>query len=620
MRVYVCYNILNKLFVGDYMKNVSYLNVDIKEGFWKEKLDMISDVTVQSVYNRFNETHRFSALDCFWKEGDPDMPHIFWDSDVAKWIEGVAYSLKNKKNPEMEAKCDEAIAKICKNADENGYFNSHFLVTGERFTLREEHELYCLGHLIEAAVAYYEATGKRALLDAMCKYTDYVEKVFLKEKTAAFVTPGHPEIELALVKLYEVTNEKRYLELSKHFVDMHGACGDRAPYKGTNLYYNQDELPVRERSTAEGHCVRALYLMCGAADIAKYYGDKELRDACERVFDNIVNKRMYITGATGSTCHGESFTIDYDLPNRDAYAETCASIALAFFGNRMLRENLNGKYADAVERVMYNGILAGVSMDGKSFFYENPLEIDVDFNNVNVCTDGGKRFPITQRKEVFDCSCCPPNVIRFIASIGDYMYTYSEDTIYVHQYINSRALVDGVKVIQTTDYPSNGAIRISLKGNTKKQISVRIPSWCKDFSVDHAYTLKDGYAYISVDNGDVEINLNLKMKVRFVRSNRRVHENAGKVAMMRGPVVYCLEGVDNGKDIKAISVNPADDFVAKEKEFLVPCIYGKGYIEKDNDELYFDADENTQEIPLKFIPYYAYANRGETDMVVWVNT
>lgn len=601
------------------MKNLSYLNVDINEGFWKEKLDMISDVTVQSVYNRFEETHRFSALDCLWKEGDPDMPHIFWDSDVAKWIEGVAYSLKNKKNPEMEALCDEAIEKICKNADENGYFNSHFLVTGERFTLREEHELYCLGHLIEAAVAYYEATGKKALLDAMCKYADYVEKLFVKEKSVPFTTPGHPEIELALVKLYNVTGEKRYLELSKFFVDNHGACGDRAPYRGTNLYYNQDEVPIRERSTAEGHCVRALYLMSGAADIAQLYNDTQLREACERVFDNIVNKRMYITGATGSTCHGESFTVDYDLPNRDAYAETCASIALAFFANRMLKDKPVAKYGDAVERVMYNGILAGISMDGKSFFYENPLEIDAKFNNVNTCTDGGKRFPITQRKEVFDCSCCPPNVIRFIASIGDYLYTYSEDTIFVHQYIDSTSDVDGVKVKQITDYPSTGEIKIQLSANTKKQLAVRIPDWCKGFDISAPYTIKDGYAYVALNGTECEITVDFKMAVRFIKANRNVHDNVGKIAITRGPVVYCMEGVDNGESIHAISLDVKSSFTLGGKDFLVPSLVGKGYIEKECDDLYFDAEENKEEISIKLIPYFAYANRGETDMLVWIS-
>lgn len=601
------------------MKKVSYLNVDINEGFWKKKLDMISDVTIKSVYDRFEQTHRFSALDCLWKEGDPDMPHIFWDSDVAKWIEGVAYSFKNKPNTEMEAICDEAIEKIIKNADENGYFNSHFLVTGERFTLREEHELYCFGHLAEAAVAYYNATGKRAFLDAMCRFADYIERVFVKEKSAGFETPGHPEAELALVKLFEATGEKRYLDLSKHFIDLHGSCADRPPYDWSTLYYNQDEVPVRDRKTAEGHCVRAIYLLCGMCDVADYYGDKALRNACERVFDNIVSKRMYITGATGSTCHGESFTIDYDLPNRDAYAETCASISLALFGNRMLRKNPDSKYADAVERVMYNGILAGISMDGKSFFYENPLEIDVDFNNVNICSKGGKRFPITQRKEVFDCSCCPPNVIRFISSIGDYLYTYSDDTIYVHQYISSTANVDGVSIAQATDYPSNGEIKITLKGNTKKKIALRIPFWCKDFKISSAYTLEDGYAYIQLSGEEETVLLDLKMKARFVKANRRVHDNAGKVALMRGPVVYCLEGIDNGSDLKAIAVDTSSELVSKEEEFLVPSVYGSAYIEAESEELYFDDFDNYQKHPVKFIPYYAYANRGETDMLVWVN-
>ncbi len=600
------------------MKKVSYLNVDIKEGFWKEKLNMVSDTTVMSVYNRFSETYRFKALDCDWKEGDPYYPHIFWDSDIAKWIEGVAYSLKNNPNADYEELCDGAIAKMCKNADENGYFNSHFLVTEERFKDRDKHELYCLGHLIEAAVAYFEATGKRALLDLCIKYTHYVEKVFLKEKSAAFVTPGHPELELALVKLYEVTGEERYLRLSKHFIDAHGTNGiDKELYRGCFKNYNQDEMPLRDRSTADGHCVRALYLFSGAADIADYYGDASLREACERVFDNIVNKRMYITGATGSTCHGESFTIDYDLPNRDAYAETCASIALAYFANRMLKEKPHNKYADIVERVMYNGILSGISMDGKGFFYENPLEIDVAFNNVNKCTEGGKRFPITQRKEVFDCSCCPPNVIRFISSVGDYLYTYSDDTIYVHQYINSHSVVDGVKVSQKTDYPSSGEITLSFKSNTKKCVALRIPSWCKDFSINKMYTLKDGYAYIELQ-GDEEISLVLGMNVRLVKANRKVHENAGRVAVMRGPVVYCLEGVDNGEDIKGIYLDTHELFELGQKDFLVPSICCTGYIEESTESLYCYDYENLKKIPVKLIPYFAFANRGESDMLVWI--
>ncbi len=601
------------------MEKISYKNIDITDGFWHKKLKMISDVTLESVYNRFKETKRFDALDCLWQEGEPDCPHVFWDSDIAKWVEGLAYSLSFKKNEKLEKIADEAISKIIKNSDENGYYNSHFLVTGERFTRRDEHELYCAGHLMEAAVAYYEATGKRALLDAMCKYADYIEKVFVKEKSAGFVTPGHPEIELALVKLYEVTGEKRYLELSKFFIDNHGTNGvDKELYPGCYKKYNQDEMPIKEREKADGHCVRALYLFCGMADIAAHYEDKELFEAAQRCFDNIINERMYITGATGSTCHGEAFTIDYDLPNRDAYAETCASIALAFFARRMFKLNQDSKYADAVEKVMYNGILSGISMDGKGFFYENPLEIDSGFNAVNVATHGGKRFPITQRKEVFDCSCCPPNVIRFIASIGDYIYEYNEDTLFVHQYIESTAEEKGMKLIQKTDYPSNGEIVLKFENCDKKFVALRIPQWCKRFETNKPYTLKNGYAYIELSSENDEIILKLDMSVRVVSANKKVHENAGRVAVMRGPVVYCIEGIDNGADLQSIRLDIKSEFSLGANDFIIPSLEAIGYEEKENTALYFDATEEYKEKALKFIPYFSFANRGETDMLVWI--
>ena len=599
------------------MNTINLENIKITNGFWKTKQDMVNNITLKSVYERFAETHRFDALKCEWKEGEPDLPHVFWDSDIAKWLESVGYILNFYKNDEMEKIADKAIEDICKNMDEKGYFNSHFLVTGERFTVRCDHELYCAGHLMEAAVAYYKSTGKRALLDAMCRYADYIEKVFVEEQSAAFVTPGHPEIELALVKLYEVTGEKRYLELSKFFIDNHGANSkDKELYPGCHLLYNQDEKPLRERDTADGHCVRALYLLSGMADIAHIYKDKELYEAAERCFDNIVNKRMYITGATGSTCHGESFTIDYDLPERDAYAETCASISLAFFANRMLKLNADSKYADAVERVMYNGILAGISMDGKSFFYENSLEIDVDFNNVNMCTEGGKRFPITQRKEVFDCSCCPPNVTRFIGGVGEYMYSYNDDTLFVHQYINSECTFDGATIIQSTDYPTQGDISFKLK-NIKKNIALRIPGWCKSFEINKPYSLKNGYAYVEVSEDD-ELSLSLQMDVKFVSANKRVHSAAGRVAVMRGPVVYCIEGVDNGKDLSSLKIDVKSKPDVVDGEFLVPELIADGYKEPQREELYFEATDDLEKCKLKFIPYYAYANRGETDMLVWV--
>lgn len=604
------------------MKSISYLNVDITGGFWKKKLDMVSDVTVDSVYNRFVETHRFSALDCLWREGEPNEPHVFWDSDIAKWAEGATYSLKNKYDEKIEAIIDDMAERMLRNRDENGYYNSHFLVKGDKLTKRDEHELYCLGHFIEAAIAYYEATGKRNLLGLVCDYTDYVEKRFVIEKSVPFATPGHPEIELALVKLYEVTGEERYLKLSKHFIDAHGNNDkDESPYHWNTPLYNQDDVPLRERNTADGHCVRSLYLLSAVADIAYIYGDKELGAAAERCFENIVNRRMYITGATGSTCHGEAFTIDYDLPNRTAYAETCASIALAFFAQRMIRLSNNTKYADTVERVMYNGILSGISMDGKSFFYENPLEIDLDFNNVSVSSTGGERMPITQRLEVFDCSCCPPNVIRFIASVGEYAYTHTEDTLYVHQFIDSVMKVDGMTITQRTEYPVNGKVCFSVENCSKKYIRVRIPGWCDSFSLkyDGNAVNDDGYIVLEAMGDSFCFEIDFDMKVRFVSSNKCVHQNAGRVAVMRGPVVYCLEGVDNGRDIQSISLDIRDDFHEGDCEFLVPSIVGKGYTVSYTDDLYFDADDiQMEERDVKLIPYYAFANRGDSSMLVWI--
>lgn len=596
------------------MKKIRFSDIDITGGFWKEKQDMVKSTTVKAVYDRFVDTHRFDALSCTWKEGDPNMPHIFWDSDVAKWIEGVAYILEKEDRPELKKIVDDAIDKIVENSDENGYFNSHYLVVGqnERFWHRKNHELYCAGHLIEAAVAYYHATGERKFLDAMCKYADYIEKVFKIEKSTKFTTPGHPELELALVKLYEATDEARYLELAKFFVDMHGT-GAEPLYDFSTEKYNMDEMPLADRNTIDGHCVRALYLYSGAADVAGAFGDKKLLDACKRVFDNATNKRMYITGGVGSTHIGEAFTIDYDLPNRTAYAETCAAISLAYFASRMQNLELDSKYADCVERVIYNGFLSGVSMDGKAFFYENPLEIDPDFNDVNASTIQKERYPITQRKEVFECSCCPPNVVRFIPSIADYMYSYDDETLYIHQYMNSVARCDGMEIEQVTDYPASGKIKIKVNSGGKK-VALRIPGWCKSFSLNCDYEMKNGYAIV----GEGEIVLDLDMPPVAMRANRRVHDSAGRVAIMRGPVVYCAEGVDNGSDIKNLRIDAKGEFSLADSEFMLPNIRTTGYQLKESDNLYTPAEDDFERVPVKLIPYYAFANRGTTEMCVWL--
>ncbi|MBP3361312.1 MAG: glycoside hydrolase family 127 protein [Clostridia bacterium] len=591
------------------MDKIKFSDIRITGGLWRDKQDMVKNVTIDAVYNRFCETHRFEALKCTWKEGDPDCPHIFWDSDVAKWLESAAYIMATEERDEkLEKIFDDAVDLIVKNSDEHGYFNSHFLVTrqNERFCHRGEHELYCAGHLIEAAVAYYEATGKDKFLKAMCKYADYIEQVFKLEKSAEFFTPGHPELELALVRLYHATSDKRYLELSKYFIDEHGK-----PENGeiSNNNYNQDDMPLRDRITADGHCVRALYLFCGMADIAYEYNDSGLLEACKRLFENITNRRMYITGGVGSTYMGESFTVDYDLPNRKAYAETCAAISLAMFAGRMQAIEPNSKYADIVEKVIYNGFLSGVSMDGKSFFYENPLEIDPGFNNK-------ERFPITRRQEIFSCSCCPPNITRFIPSIAEYMYSYNDSVLYIHHYMNSETVGGSIGIVQETNYPADGEILIKCNID-KEYIALRIPGWCKSFKLSLPYEMKNGYAFVRL-SGETEIRLTLDMPIEAIAANKRVHENAGRIAIMRGPVVYCAEGVDNGADLKNVRVDIHGNFELGSAEFLLPSIKTTGFRDADFDSLYKFADDAYEEFPLTLIPYYAFANRGTSEMLVWL--
>lgn len=601
------------------MNNIEFSDVKITGGYWKARQDINCSVTLKAVYDRFNETGRFEALKCDLRDGDTNIPHIFWDSDVAKWIEGASYILHSEKNDQAVEIIENAIDLIIKNSDENGYFNSHFLVAEKenRFRLRECHELYCAGHLIEAAVAYYELTGKDRFLNAVKKYADYIERAFKIDNTAAFITPGHPEIELALVRLYKATGEKRYIELAKYFIDKRGNCDEPGIYTDwANEYYSQDEIPVRERKTAEGHCVRALYLMCAAADIAYIYKDNDLKTACERFFDSIVNKRMYITGGVGSSNMGESFTIDYDLPNRTAYAETCAAISLAMFAERMLKFGADSRYSDIIERTMYNGIMSGISLDGKSFFYENPLEIDPDFNNINTSTKVKERFPITQRVEVFDCSCCPPNIMRFVASISGLIYGFDDNTVYINQYINSEGDVNGIKISQKTDYPNNGKITVRCNSN-KKQIAFRIPCWCKSFNINKKYSIKNGYAYVDLDSEE-NIELELDMPVRIISANRRIHSDAGRIAVMRGPVVYCAEGIDNGADIKSIALPAESVFELAESEFLLPILKTEAYRPFESDSLYYEAVDDYEKIPLTLIPYYAFANRGESEMQVWL--
>ena len=599
------------------MRYIPFDSTVIRNGFWAEKQSLVRDVSLRAVYDRFRDTGRFSAFDFSWKEGEENRPHIFWDSDVAKWLESAAYVLAQNDDPELEEICDDTIEKIAKNQDENGYFNIYFTVIepNARFTRRTDHELYCAGHLMEAAVAYYKATGKPLFLDCMCKYADYIEKVFKIDGNEHFTTPGHEEIELALVKLADVTGENRYLELAKFFIDSRGQK-DEPGYNWADSAYSQSHLPCCEQRTAEGHSVRAVYLYSGMADIAQKYGDERLGEACAELFGNIVHKRMYVTGGIGSTRVGEAFTVDYDLPPAMAYTESCASLGLALFARRMQLLRTDSLYAETVERVIYNGFLSALSLDGKSFFYENPLEILPKLHKIK----GEIHYPPAQRSEVFSCSCCPPNITRFIASIADFLYTVDDETktVYCNQYMDSETEFEmngeTVRLEQETRYPADGVVRIKYSG-AAATVAVRVPSWSKRYD---GVKNSDGYIYLDVADG-FEIVLDFAPEVRFIEADARVTGSEGRCAVAYGSVIYCAEAVDNPSPLRDIRLDRSVPYsVGYNEELGVPVLEFAAYHRQISPErLYSYEAAPLEPIPAKLIPYYAFANRGLSEMTVW---
>lgn len=605
------------------MNNIKYSDVTITSGFWKEKQKLNRETIIWSVYDRFIETGRFEALKCKWKEGKPNKPHIFWDSDVAKWIESAAYLIKEKPYAKLEKIVDKWVDVIAENQEESGYYNSYYCTfkDEERFAIRDKHELYCIGHWIEAAVAYYEATGKRKFLDIVCKMADHVEKRFVIDQDTKFKTPGHEEIELALVKLYDCTGEKRYLNLAKYFVDTRGMIdeGKLTSFCSDNRY-NQSNLPARELSIAEGHSVRAVYFYSAMADIAYKTNDQELFEACERIFNNITTKRMYITGGIGSTSSGEAFTLDYDLPNHIAYAESCAAIGLIFFASRMLKLKANSKYSDIIEKILYNGFLSTVALDGKSFFYVNPLEVLTEFNNREVATTGKSvTTPPSHRFEVFNCSCCPPNITRFFSSLGGYIYGDDGETMYIHQYIHSNTTVNrngkDVRIEVKTKFPENGKISVTVKGGDTK-VAVRVPGWCDSYKGK----TENGYAYFDIKDGET-VTLDFEMKVKFIAARPEVDMDCGRYAVMRGPVIYCTEAIDNGMHLRDIRLSKRSRIkIGKNKDLNVPTLILKAYrtqVQPETSLYYNAADEKFIETTVTMIPYYAFANREDTDMLIW---
>lgn len=625
--------------------------VKIDDKFWTPRLHTNREVTLGHIYEQLEKA---GYVDNFrkaagTKEGE-FQGLLFNDEGVYKWVEAASYVLGKHDDPKLESQVSEIISIIADAQEEDGYLNTYFILRepDKKWTnLGMMSELYCAGHLIQAATAHYRATGKESLLKVARKLADHIDNVFGPDKKVGY--PGHPEIELALVDLYRVTKEERYLKLAQFFVNQRGQ--ENSPFKKElenpesiagretlkffqSLYiesgeytgrYAQDHRPVREQSEAVGHAVRAMYLYCGMADITLETGEQELIQALERIWQNMTRKRMYITGGIGSSSKGESFTSDYDLPNRDAYAETCAAIGSVMWNHRMLQLTGEARFADMMERVLYNGLLSGVSIDGTKFFYVNPLASDGDHH----------------RQGWFECACCPPNIARLLASLENYIYLKNDNSIFVNLYISStgETTLNGntITVKQETEYPWNGTVKIDISVETpsKFTMNLRIPDWCRNATLevngsvmDVEKNVQNGYVKIdrTWNDGD-HIELVLPMPVEQIKAHPTVRSDVGQIALQRGPLIYCLEEVDNPRPLHQISLPP--DFsvdTAFEPELLggVVTIKGEGQapnFEDWDEKLYQRANEtSTRQIEFKAIPYYAWDNREHGEMRVWIQS
>ena len=573
---------------------------------------------------------------------------VFQDSDVYKWLEAVSYSLCYEWDDDLKKTADEVFDLIKDAQEEDGYLNTYFSIMEPDRKYRrlgESHELYCAGHFIEAATAYHQATGSPDALAIATKLADHICQTFGDREGQIKGVDGHEEIEIGLMRLYHLTGKKEYMDTASFFLMERGKDpgffirqlredNKDALLEGVYrfpLKYFQMHRPVLEQDTAEGHAVRLVYMSTALADLAATTGDERLADTCRKIWRNIVDKRMYITGGIGSTVTGEAFTLDYDLPNDTMYCETCASIGLMFFARQMLRIEAVAEYADVMERALYNTVISGMALDGRHFFYVNPLEA-VPQKSAN---DPGKSHVKTVRPQWLGCACCPPNLARLIASLDRYIYTVRKDEILVNLFIRSELKYEdddkNITVIQNCDYPKDPNISFDIENNNDASVKlkIRIPSWTDKYtgSIDGTQTdiaTENGYWCIDVTKGKHTIGLELEIIPKRWYSNPKVSENAGKVAIGRGPFIYCAESVDNGEDLHLLGLSPNSFLDHKWQEDLLE---GVGTIEAEGirlvkdgtKELYLTDRPQRSSQKIRLIPYYAWANRGENEMRVWIN-
>ena len=624
---------------------IPFTRVHFDDAFWSPRIETNRKVTLPHIHRMLEETGRIGAFDLnFEREVPSRITLIFGDSDPAKWGAAASYSLATHPDPQLEALVDAVVEKIVGAQQPDGYLNTHFIHVQPDMrwkNLRDWHELYCAGHLIEGAVAHFQATGQRKLLDALCRYVDHIDQTFGPGPDQKPGYPGHPEIELALVRLYHATGNERYLQLSKFFVDERGQQSETKPHyydveafaRGDDpkkfwartYEYNQSHKPVREQEKVVGHAVRAMYLYSAMADLADETEDASLIEASERLWENLTNRRMYITGGTGPSRHNEGFTTDYDLLDETAYAETCATIALVMWNARMLQFEGASRFADVMERGLYNGFLSGVSLAGNTFYYENPLSSSGDHHHV----------------PWFDCPCCPPNVARVLASLGQYFYSTSADGIWVHLFAGGSADLDvggrAVRVQQETNYPWDGALRLVVEPQQPQTFTLhlRLPGWCKGFRLkvngveQSIQPSAGGYLAIAREwrSGDT-VDYVMEMPVEAVWANPAVRQLAGRVAIQRGPIVYTLEGVDHGGMLlDRIAVDPAaiGQWAVEYRPDLlggVNVIRGQGMaLAADGwGETLYRSGPAPEQTPgeITAVPYCVWDNREAGEMRVWL--
>ena len=638
-------------------KETRMSEVKITDGLIHKKRNIVEEKTIPYIRKALNnELYGVEPSGAFENfriaAGESDRNFyglVSQDSDVFKWMEAASLSLQYE-NEEMQTYLEEAIDLLDRAQQKNGYLNTYFTIKdpSKRWTnLKEGHELYTAGHMTEAAVAYYKATGKTEFLDIMKKFADLICKTFGPDEGQIHGYPGHQEIELALIRLYHVTGEKKYLETAKYFIDTRGVGENyfleeekRPEYKqifpefaGYDPRYSQSHEPVREQKTAEGHAVRAVYMYCAMADLAYEYKDKELLDACKTLWEDMTKRQMYITGSIGASGLLERFTTDYDLPNNCNYSETCASIGLALFGRRMAQITKDASYMDVVERALYNTLLSGIAQDGKSFFYVNPLEVWPD----NCIDRTSKEHVKPVRQKWFGVACCPPNIARTLASMGQYIYFTDKNTAYVNLYISNEAQIEleegALKIQIESDLTNTGHIRMAITpdGEGEHRLALRIPDYVKTYTIKRDgkilrnARISQSYLLIEDIKEQTEIEIDFEVPAKFVRANPNVREDAGKVALVKGPLVYCLEETDNGENLPSIFVNTKQELKETFESELLGGVTTIRFTGKklnmdtwQDGALYDTREQVFEDIELKAIPYHCWDNRKTGEMLVWM--